>query len=44
MVRREDLFHPAGHGFNSDRRTDYHEESAKLGKQRTLELFRANES
>ncbi len=34
--------YPAGHGFNSDRRTDYHEESAKLGKQRTLELFRAN--
>ena len=33
--------YPAGHGFNSDRRTDYHEESAKLGKQRTLELFRA---
>lgn len=34
--------YPAGHGFNSDRRTDYHEESAKLAKQRTLELFRAN--
>lgn len=32
----------AGHGFNSDRRTDYHEESAKLARQRTLELFRAN--
>ncbi len=34
--------YPAGHGFNSDRRTDYHEESAKLAKQRTLELFHAN--
>lgn len=32
----------AGHGFNSDRRKDYHEESARLAKQRTLELFRAN--
>ena len=32
----------AGHGFNSDRRADYHEESAKLAKQRTLELFHAN--
>jgi carboxymethylenebutenolidase len=32
----------AGHGFNSDRRTDYNEECAKLGKQRTLGLFRAN--
>jgi carboxymethylenebutenolidase len=34
--------YPAGHGFNSDRRADYDEASAKLGKQRTLELFRAN--
>lgn len=32
----------AGHGFNSDRRNDYNEVAAKLGKQRTLELFRAN--
>lgn len=32
----------AGHGFNSDRRTDYNEECAKLGRQRTLDLFRAN--
>jgi len=32
----------AGHGFNSDRRSDYHEESAKLARARTLELFRAN--
>ena len=36
------IYDEAGHGFNSDRRTDYHEASAKLGKQRTLELFRAN--
>ena len=34
--------YPAGHGFNSDRRTDYDAESAKLAKERTLELFRAN--
>lgn len=32
----------AGHGFNSDRRTDYHAESANLARERTLELFRAN--
>jgi carboxymethylenebutenolidase len=32
----------AGHGFNSDRRSDYNEAAAKLGRQRTLELFRAN--
>lgn len=32
----------AGHGFNSDRRSDYNAEAAKLAKQRTLELFRAN--
>lgn len=32
----------AGHGFNSDRRTDYHAESAKLARERTLALFRAN--
>ncbi|NLO79666.1 MAG: dienelactone hydrolase family protein [Xanthomonadaceae bacterium] len=32
----------AGHGFNSDRRVDYHAESAQLARQRTLELFRAN--
>ncbi|HEX8414630.1 MAG TPA: dienelactone hydrolase family protein [Sphingomicrobium sp.] len=32
----------AGHGFNSDRRKDYHEPSADLAKERTLELFRAN--
>lgn len=32
----------AGHGFNSDRRKDYHEPSADLAKERTLELFAAN--
>ncbi|WP_211097371.1 MULTISPECIES: dienelactone hydrolase family protein [Oxalobacteraceae] len=31
----------AGHGFNSDRRSDFHQESATLARQRTLELFRA---
>ena len=30
----------AGHGFNSDRRKDYHPSSADLAKQRTLQLFR----
>lgn len=29
----------AGHGFNSDRRTDYDAESAKLARERTLALF-----
>jgi carboxymethylenebutenolidase len=32
----------AGHGFNSDRRTDYNDSAAKLARQRTLDLFRAN--
>ena len=41
--RREGLcLRRRGHGFNSDRRTDYNEEAHKLGMQRTLELFRAN--
>jgi len=31
--------YPAGHGFNCEGRADYHAESAKLAKQRTLELF-----
>ena len=31
----------ANHGFNSDRRKDYHEESAELAWERTLGLFRA---
>jgi carboxymethylenebutenolidase len=32
----------AGHGFQSDRRKDYHAESAKLAWERTLDLFRRN--
>ena len=32
----------AGHGFNSDRRKDYHQPSADLARERTLALFRAN--
>lgn len=31
----------ANHGFNSDRRKDYHEESADLARERTLALFKA---
>jgi carboxymethylenebutenolidase len=31
----------AGHGFNSDRRKDYHPDSAELAWQRTLMLFKA---
>lgn len=31
----------AGHGFNSDRRKDWHPASADLAKERTLMLFRA---
>jgi carboxymethylenebutenolidase len=31
----------AKHGFNSDRRKDYHEESSDLARKRTLGLFRA---
>jgi len=33
----------AGHGFNSSRPTHHNEAAAKLARQRTLELFRANE-
>lgn len=32
----------AGHGFNSDRRTDYDAACAKLARERTLALFQAN--
>jgi len=32
----------AGHGFNSNRRTDYNDVCAKTARERTLELFRAN--
>ncbi len=38
----EVYLYDAGHGFDSDRRSDYHEESAKLARERTLALFRAN--
>src|SRR3546814_14023289 len=31
----------AGHGFNSDRRKDYHEASSEQARARTLILFRA---
>ena len=31
----------AGHGFNSDRRKDYHPEFAELARARTLMLFKA---
>ena len=31
--------YPAGHGFNCDARASYHAESAKLARERTLELF-----
>jgi carboxymethylenebutenolidase len=32
----------AGHGFNCNKRPDYDADAAKLAKQRTLELFKAN--
>jgi carboxymethylenebutenolidase len=32
----------AGHGFVSDRRRDYHEDSARLGRLRTLQVFARN--
>ncbi|WP_088307577.1 dienelactone hydrolase family protein [Novosphingobium sp. B 225] len=35
------FIYEAGHGFNSDRRKDWHPESADLAKERTLMLFRA---
>ena len=31
--------YPAGHGFNCDRRADYHAPSAALALQRTLDFF-----
>lgn len=51
LVRKVEAAHPdvkvyvydAGHGFQSDRRTDYNEACAKLAKQRSLELFAANQ-
>lgn len=41
-VKHPDLpvyVYDAGHGFNSDRRADYHEDSARLARLRTLALF-----
>ncbi len=35
------FIYEAGHGFNSDRRKDYHPESAELAMERTLALFAA---
>lgn len=35
------FIYEAGHGFNSDRRKDYHEPSADLARGRTLALFKA---
>jgi carboxymethylenebutenolidase len=32
--------YPAGHGFNCDERASYHEPSARLARQRTLEFIR----
>jgi carboxymethylenebutenolidase len=32
--------YPAGHGFNCDARESYHEPSARLARQRTLDFFR----
>ena len=39
----EIFVYEAGHGFNSDRRKDYHPESADLARERTLALFKACE-
>ena len=35
------FIYDANHGFNSDRRKDYHEPSADLARERTLALFKA---
>jgi carboxymethylenebutenolidase len=35
------FLYDANHGFNSDRRKDYHEASADLARERTIGLFRA---
>ena len=37
----EIFVYDANHGFNSDRRKDYHEPSAELAREQTLGLFRA---
>ncbi len=44
-ARHPDLpiyLYDAGHGFVSDRRSDYHEDSARLARLRTLQLFARN--
>jgi len=38
----EVLLYPAGHGFNSDRRQDYHRESAVLAFERTVSHFKSS--
>lgn len=35
----EVFIYPAGHGFNCDHRSDFHEDSAKLARSRTLDFF-----
>ncbi|MGZ0188894.1 MAG: dienelactone hydrolase family protein [Alphaproteobacteria bacterium] len=35
----EIFVYPAGHGFNCDHRADFHDESAKLARTRTLDFF-----
>lgn len=35
----EVFVYPAGHGFNCDHRADFHDESAKLARRRTLDFF-----
>jgi carboxymethylenebutenolidase len=34
--------YPAGHGFNCEQRASYHEPSARLARQRTIEFLRQN--
>ena len=34
------VYDDAGHGFNCDRRPEYHEESARIALKRTLDLFK----
>ena len=36
------VYDDAGHGFNCDHRPEYHEESAKIARERTLKLFKEN--
>ena len=34
--------YPAGHGFNCEARASYHEPSARLARERTIEFLRRN--